>query len=78
VDSSSVSNSSNGIYDYPAADNYIIESSFNGTHNYSKDIFTVRGDRGYMLTYNAADPDFSTYLPLANKIIDTFRITCTG
>jgi PsbP-like protein len=41
----------------------------------SMDYYTIEGDRGYALTF-AVVPwnDFETYLPLANRIVDSFRI----
>jgi eukaryotic-like serine/threonine-protein kinase len=38
-------------------------------------ILTIKGDKAYVISYNAAPAKFSYYLPMLQKMIDSFQIT---
>ena len=39
------------------------------------EIFTVKGNKGYIIRYIAEESEYPIYLPTVQKMIDTFRIT---
>ena len=38
-------------------------------------ILTIKGDKAYIISYNAEPTKFSYYLPTLEKMIDSFQIT---
>jgi serine/threonine-protein kinase len=39
------------------------------------EVWTINGDKAYMISYNADPSDFSNYLPTIQKMIDSFATT---
>jgi hypothetical protein len=39
------------------------------------EVWTINGDIAYMISYNADSTDFSNYLPVIQKMIDSFATT---
>ena len=38
-------------------------------------IWTIKGDRIYTISYSQITSEFSTYLPIIQKMIDSFEIS---
>ena len=41
------------------------------------EVWTINGNTAYMISYNADSSDFSNYLPIIQKMIDSFATTST-
>lgn len=41
-------------------------------------VYTVKGNNGWILAYMATPNDFDNYLPIANQMIDSFQILDTS
>jgi hypothetical protein len=48
-----------------------------GTLSKIMEVYTVKGNRGYILTYLAYTDIYDKYLPIAQKMVDSFNLAST-
>jgi eukaryotic-like serine/threonine-protein kinase len=68
------SNGNNHIAGLPA---YRIVYTYNDGNNVTKTLETgtIKGDKAYIITYETGMSEYTTFLPIVQKMIDSFQIT---
>jgi hypothetical protein len=56
----------------------VYSDKVSGTLSKIMEIYTVNGDKGYILSYVNDATTYDTYLPIVQKMIDSFNMTRTS
>jgi hypothetical protein len=60
-----------------SAHKVVYTEKVSGTLSKIMEVYTVKGNRGYILTYLAYTGIYDKYLPIAQKMVDSFNLAST-